>query len=258
MSKEIGSDSGNGKLTIETANVELDDVYAAAQAEVVPGPYVMFAVTDTGTGIPRADIDKVFEPFFTTKASGKGSGLGLSMVYGFVKQSGGHVTIYSEQGVGTTVKVYLPRSDPLSEGAAGITRRIDQIESPEARGETILVVEDDTDVRTLAVALLRDLGYEILEAADAESALRILGTSSRINLLFTDVILPGGINGPELAAEVRRRRPEIGVLYASGYTENAIIHQGRFDESLELLKKPYKKSHLARKIRAVLDEAKMS
>ena len=249
--------SGNGKLTIETANVELDDVYAAAQAEVVPGPYVMFAVTDTGTGIPRADIDKVFEPFFTTKASGKGSGLGLSMVYGFVKQSGGHVTIYSEQGVGTTVKVYLPRSDPLSEGAAGITRRIDQIESPEARGETILVVEDDTDVRTLAVALLRDLGYEILEAADAESALRILGTSSRINLLFTDVILPGGINGPELAAEVRRRRPEIGVLYASGYTENAIIHQGRFDESLELLKKPYKKSHLARKIRAVLDEAKM-
>ena len=247
--------SGNGKLTIETANVELDDVYAAAQAEVVPGPYVMFAVTDTGTGIPRADIDKVFEPFFTTKASGKGSGSQHGVRFRQAVRWPRHDL--QRAGGGNHGEGLLTRSH-LSEGAAGITRRIDQIESPEARGETILVIEDDTDVRTLAVALLRDLGYEILEAADAESALRILGTSSRINLLFTDVILPGGINGPELAAEVRRRRPEIGVLYASGYTENAIIHQGRFDESLELLKKPYKKSHLARKIRAVLDEAKMS
>ena len=211
-------------------------------------------MTDTGTGIPQADIDKVFDPFFTTKATGKGSGLGLSMVYGFVKQSGGHVTIYSEQGEGTTVKIYLPRS----EDAAGKSRHTDPIESPEARGETILVVEDDTDVRTLAVALLRDLGYESLEAADAQSALRMLETSSQINLLFTDVILPGGVNGLELAAQVGQRRPGIGVLYTSGYTENAIIHQGRFDEGMALLKKPYKKSHLARKIRAVLDAEKMS
>ena len=244
--------SGSGKLTIETANVKLDDAYAAAQAEVQPGQYVMIAVTDTGAGMSQEVIEKVFEPFFTTKAAGKGSGLGLSMVYGFVKQSCGHVTIYSEQGVGTTVKLYLPRS----RGPAEELHHGDRTDVPAARGERILVVEDDPDVRTLAVVLLRGLGYEILEAPDAGSALIALETSPRVHLLFTDVVLPGDMNGPDLAAEVHRRRPGIGILYTSGYTENAIIHQGRVDDGLELLNKPYSKADLARKVRDVLDKTK--
>jgi signal transduction histidine kinase len=243
--------SGSGKLTIETANVELNDDYAAAQAEVAAGQYVMIAVTDTGTGMKQDVIDKVFDPFFTTKDVGKGSGLGLSMVYGFVKQSGGYVTIYSEEGIGTTVKLYLPRFKGVGEEI----QRPETVATPEANGETILVVEDDPDVRTMTVALLKDIGYEILEASDADSALKMLATSSRINMLFTDVVLPGGMNGPKLAAEIRRQRPGIAVLYTSGYTENAIVHQGQVDEGIELLNKPFSRSDLARKIRAVLDKS---
>jgi PAS domain S-box-containing protein len=242
---------GGGKLTIETDNAGPDDDYAAAQADVAPGEYVMVAVTDTGTGMAAEVIQQVFEPFFTTKEVGVGSGLGLSMVYGFVKQSGGHVTVYSEVGVGTTVKLFLPRTEAL----AGELEHGDQIEAPEAHGETILVVEDDPDVRTLSVALLSNLGYEVMEAANGPAALSMLEKSSRVNLLFTDVVLPGGMNGPELAAEVARRRPGIGILYTSGYTEEAIIHQGGLDEGIELLPKPFRREDLAQKIRSAIDRS---
>jgi len=241
-----------GKLIIETMNVSLDDDYSAAQAEVTPGDYIMAAVTDTGTGIPRDVIDQVFDPFFTTKEIGKGSGLGLSMVYGFVKQSDGHVTVYSEEGVGTTVKLYLPRFSGKEEASLP-SNQLSEV--PTARGETILVVEDDPDVRTLSVALLSGLGFDVLEAADGPSALSILEKSSRINLLFTDVVLPGGMRGPDLAAEVTRRRPGIAVLYTSGYTENAIIHQGRVDDGIDLLNKPFRREDLAQKVRAALDKS---
>jgi PAS domain S-box-containing protein len=240
-----------GKLTIETANADLDDDYAAAQAEVTPGEYVVVSVTDTGTGMEPEVIEKVFEPFFTTKEVGKGSGLGLSMVYGFAHQSGGHVTVYSEEGVGTTVRIYLPRTEAASQKSQGL----DRVAPLKARGETILVVEDDPSVRTMSVALLSGLGYEVLEAADGPRALSMLESSSRVNLLFTDVVLPGGMNGPELAAEIARRRPGIGVLYTSGYTEDAIIHQGDLKEGIELLHKPFRPEDLARKVRSAIDKS---
>jgi CheY-like chemotaxis protein len=238
-----------GKLTIETANVRLDDDYAAAQAEVKPGQYVMLTVTDTGTGMPSEIREHVFEPFFTTKAVGDGSGLGLSMVYGFVKQSGGHVTVYSEEGEGTTIKLYLPRSTETA--AAEKKPVLDEV--PVARGETVLVVEDDPDVRTLAVALLSNLGYQIMEAATGPAALEQLGSAAQANLLLTDVVLPGGMNGRELATEVVRRVPGIQVLYMSGYTEDAIMHHGRLDADAKLLQKPFRRADLARAVRSVLD-----
>jgi len=238
-----------GKLTIETANARLDDDYAAAQADVTPGQYVMLAVTDTGTGMPPEVREHVFEPFFTTKEVGHGSGLGLSMVYGFVKQSGGHVTVYSEEGEGTTIKIYLPRSA----GAGDVERKPAMDEVPVAQGETVLVVEDDPDVRTLAVALLSKLGYQIMEAATGAAALAELGTTTRVNLLLTDVVLPGGMNGRELATEIARRVPGIQVLYMSGYTEDAIMHHGRLDADAKLLQKPFRRADLARAVRSVLD-----
>jgi PAS domain S-box-containing protein len=238
-----------GKLTIETANARLDDDYAAAQAEVTPGQYVMLAVTDTGSGMPPEVREQVFEPFFTTKDVGKGTGLGLSMVYGFVKQSDGHVTIYSEEGEGTTIKLYLPRSTEMEvaekKPATG--------EVPVARGETVLVVEDDPDLRTLAVTLLGNLGYLVMEAGTAAAALEQLRSPTRVNLLLTDVMLPGGMNGRELATEVEQRVPGIQVLYMSGYTEDAIIHHGRLDADAELLQKPFRRADLARAVRSVLD-----
>ena len=239
-----------GKLTIETGNVDLGDD-DLARADAAPGHYVMVAVTDTGAGMARHVIDHAFEPFFTTKDVGGGSGLGLSMIHGFAKQSGGHVTIYSEEGHGATVKMYLPRSHAGAEQA-----RHDEREATlRARGETILVVEDDADVRALAVALLGSLGYGIIEAADGESALAALDKASRVDLLFTDVVLPGGMNGSKLVEEARRRERCVPVIFTSGYTDNAIIHQGRLDEGVEFLKKPYRKADLAQKIRSVLDEA---
>ena len=240
-----------GKLTIETGNVNFTDEYAAGQAELEPGPYVMVAVSDTGAGMPRDVIDRVFEPFFTTKEVGSGSGLGLSMIYGFVKQSGGHVTIYSEEGHGTTVKLFLPRSYEKGDSADAAVLEME----PRARGETILVVEDEPEVRALAVALLSDLGYEVLDAANGESALAILDERPAIDLLFTDVVLPGGMSGPRLAEQVKRRRPEVEALFMSGYTDNAIIGQGPLDARVELLNKPFPKAVLARKVRAVLDKA---
>ena len=238
-----------GKLTIETSNVRLDDSYAAAQADVTPGQYVMLAVTDTGSGMAPEVRARVFEPFFTTKGAGEGTGLGLSMVYGFVKQSGGHVTIYSEQGEGTTIKLYLPRSTKPE--TAERKPVID--EAPVARGETVLVVEDDPDLRTLAVALLSNLGYQVMAAGTAAAALEQLGSTARVNLLLTDVVLPGGMNGRELAAEVGRRDPDMPVLYMSGYTEDAIMHHGRLDAGAELLQKPFRRVDLARAARKVLD-----
>ncbi len=240
---------GGGKLSIEAANAPLDDAYAAAQADVAPGEYVVLSVADSGTGMPPEVQARVFEPFYTTKETGKGSGLGLSMVYGFAKQSGGHVTIYSEEGHGTTVKIYLPRTQETDLHSVPE----DPSEVPDSRGETVLLVEDDPDVQTLAVALVASLGYEILAASDGKAALRALQESSRINLLFTDVVLPGGMNGPALAAEVQRRRPEIKVLFMSGYTEKGILHQAQLPEGSELLNKPFGKADLARKLRQVLD-----
>jgi PAS domain S-box-containing protein len=241
-----------GTLAIGASNVCLDDDYAAAQTEVEPGDYVMVAVSDTGTGMPQDVIDQVFDPFFTTKGVGRGSGLGLSMVYGFAKQSGGHVTIYSEEREGTAVKLYLPRSDK----AQGHLGQGDQEGVLKARGETVLVVEDDRDVRTLSVALLRSFGYEVLEAADGESALKLLETAPPVNLLFSDVVLPGGMSGPELAAEVRGRYPGIAVLYTSGYTDLVGTDQSAFGEDTELLQKPYRKADLARMVRQALDQAR--
>jgi len=240
-----------GKLTIETANATLDEDYAAHHEEVVPGRYVMLAVTDTGMGMPLEVVNQAFEPFFTTKEVGKGSGLGLSMVYGFAKQSGGHAKIYSEVGKGTTVRVYLPkaqadatRAEPEEVARAG----------PEARGEVILVVEDDPDLRALAVKLLTTSGYAARAAGDGPSALSLLEATPRIDLLLVDVVLPGGMNGVELAKEARTRNPDLKVVYMSGYTENAILHQGVVAEGVALIGKPFRRAELARKVRRALDE----
>ncbi len=238
-----------GKLTIETRNALLDESYAAANAEVAPGPYVVIGVSDTGVGIPAAILDKVFEPFFTTKEAGKGTGLGLSMVYGFIKQSGGHIKIYSEEGHGTTIRLYLPPADKgasLADDAPAGTAV--------TRGhETILVVEDDVMVRDFVVAQLHSLGYQTLAAANGSEALALVNSGAAFDLLFTDVIMPGGMNGRQLAEEIARRRPGVKVLYTSGYTENAIMHHGRLDPGVALLNKPYRMADLAKKVRAVLD-----
>ncbi|MAG98120.1 MAG: hypothetical protein CMM08_15690 [Rhodospirillaceae bacterium] len=235
-----------GRLTIETANVELDD-HGAGQRELEPGPYVMLAVSDSGSGIAAVQLKRVFEPFFTTKEVGRGSGLGLSMVYGFARQSGGHATIYSEVGQGTTVRLYLPRSDAaLAPEAAG--PRVTKTETYE---ETVLVVEDDDDVRDLTVALLEALGYSVLAAGDGRAALDILEGNRGVDLLLTDVILPGGMLGPELAE--RAADQGIKVLYMSGYAENAIHHQGRLDKDVTLLPKPFDMASLSQKLREVLE-----
>jgi PAS domain S-box-containing protein len=240
--------AGRGKLTIELSNAHLDDTYARTHDEVTPGQYVLLAVTDTGSGMPPDIIDKVFEPFFSTKAEGKGSGLGLSMVYGFVKQSGGHVKIYSEVGHGTTIKLYLPRALQ----AEDIEVVVDH--GPVAGGtETVLVVEDDEEVRETVVALLVDLGYRVLKAVDAASALNVIDSGVRIDMLFTDVVMPGTLKSPELARKARERLPEIAVLFTSGYTENSIVHGGKLDAGVELLSKPYTRDAMARKFRHVLN-----
>ncbi|MEH3045554.1 response regulator [Sphingomonas adhaesiva] len=238
---------GQGKLTIELANAHLDDDYARTHDEVTPGQYVMLAVTDTGSGMAPEIVDKVFEPFFSTKAEGKGSGLGLSMVYGFVKQSGGHVKIYSEPGHGTSIKLYLPRAMESEDVEVAVDT------GPITGGtETVLVVEDDDEVRATVVELLADLGYRVLKAVDAQSALNVIESGIPIDLLFTDVVMPGTLKSPELARKARERLPDIAVLFTSGYTENSIVHGGRLDPGVELLSKPYTREALARKFRHVL------
>jgi PAS domain S-box-containing protein len=238
---------GHGKLTIELGNAHLDDNYARTHAEVTPGQYIMLAVTDTGAGMAPDILEQVFEPFFSTKPEGKGTGLGLSMVYGFVKQSGGHVKIYSEPGQGTTVKLYLPRALQAEEAGEPIDT------GPVVGGsETVLIAEDDDEVRATAVELLTELGYRVLKARDAASALAIVESGVPIDLLFTDVVMPGTLKSPELARITRERHPDIAVLFTSGYTENSIVHGGRLDEGVDLLSKPYTREMLARKVRYVL------
>jgi signal transduction histidine kinase/CheY-like chemotaxis protein len=237
-----------GKLTLETKNVVLDENYAAMNSEVNPGKYVLIAVSDSGMGIPASLLDKVFEPFFTTKDIGRGSGLGLSMVYGFVKQSNGHIRIYSEEGHGTTVKLYLPQ-------AAGVADTLPAeagISEIERGDESILIVEDDALVREYVVAQISRLGYDTLAASNGAEALAIINGPERVDLLFTDVIMPGSMNGRQLAIEAQKRRPELKVLFTSGYTENAIVHHGRLDAGVLLLPKPYISSDLARLIRTAL------
>ena len=238
---------GQGKLTVEVGNVHLDHAYAMANSEVAAGQYVMLAVTDTGSGMTPEILEKVFEPFFSTKPEGKGTGLGLSMVYGFVKQSGGHVAIYSEPGHGTTVKVFLPRS------MAEEDREVDLSAGPVEGGtETVLVVEDDEEVRRTAVDLLKDLGYRVLTARDPVAGLSVIESGVPIDVLFTDVVMPGPMKSREMARRAVERLPNIAVLFTSGYTENSIVHGGRLDPGVELLSKPYSQEDLARRLRHVL------
>ena len=239
-----------GRLTIETANIYLDEAYAATHHEVTPGRYVMIAVSDTGSGMSADAVERAFEPFFTTKEPGKGTGLGLSQVFGFVKQSDGHVKIYSGPGEGTTVKVYLPRY-----GEAHAVRHEEatlQTVPAATQSEAILVVEDDADVRANSVESLRELGYRVVDASDGKSALQVIESDASIRLLFTDVGLPGGMNGRQLADEARRRRPELNVLFTTGYARSAIVHHGRLDPGVELIAKPYTYAVLARKIRDMM------
>jgi CheY-like chemotaxis protein len=244
-----------GCLTIETANSYLDDAYVRHFGDVDAGQYVVLCVTDTGTGIPKDTLDHIFEPFFTTKSSGEGSGLGLAMVHGFVKQSGGHVRIYSEEGQGTIAKIYLPRLTTAEEvSAVPAAKPIAVAPVPNAKPhETILVVEDNEGVRDYAKAVLEDLGYWVLEAGDAQEALRLVAKKPRIDLLFTDVVLPGSVNGRVLADRLREQYPGLPVLFTTGYTRNAIVHQGRLDAGVQLLNKPYTQQDLARKVRDMLD-----
>ena len=245
---------GGGRLTLETANVRLDAEYAARHAEVLPGPYAMLAVSDTGGGIEPEQMPRVFEPFFTTKATGKGTGLGLAMVYGFVKQSAGHVSIYSELGQGTTVKLYLPRASGDLAVERGQTRAGPTLAAGVVGGtETILMVEDDDAVRRYGLNQLRVFGYRVVEAVDGPSALAILEERDDVDLLFTDVVMPGGMNGRELADAARAIRRGLRVLYTSGYSENAIVHHGRLDADAQLLPKPYGRNELDRAIRAALN-----
>ncbi len=242
---------GGGKLTIETSNTHLDHGYVAQNSEVSPGQYVVICVSDTGSGMDQRTLDRVFEPFFTTKDVGRGTGLGLSMVYGFVKQSGGHVKIYSEPGEGTTVKIYLPR---LRGSFAEDVAEAEPIVPEGTREETILVCEDDDDVRAYSVEVLRELGYRVLEAHDGPSALRLLERQeSRVDLLFTDVVLPSGMMGNLLAEQARAIRPDLKVLFTTGYARNAIVHHGRLDPGVELITKPFSYAELAARIRDLLD-----
>ena len=243
-----------GKLMLETSNVVLDESYATTNPDVLPGNYVLIAVSDTGAGIPQAIRDKIFEPFFTTKGVGKGTGLGLSMVYGFIKQSGGHIKVYSEEGHGTTFKIYLPQASAQAEQIVD-TSSDSWIENGT---ETILIVEDDALVRTSVTAQIQSLGYQTLSAANAVEALKIVDGGARFDLLFTDVIMPGKMNGRQLAEEIAKRRSPLKVLFTSGYTENAIIHHGRLDPGVLLLPKPLRKSELARMLRRALDDTDAS
>ena len=239
-----------GKLTIEAANVFLDESYTR-EAEIASGQYVGIFVSDTGTGMTAETIAKAFEPFFTTKEPGLGTGLGLSQVYGFIKQSGGHIKIYSEVGAGTTVKLYLPRYIDAKAAKAPVAPAP---AVPTGRGETILVVEDDADVRAFAIETLQELGYRVLAAIDGASGLRLIDAHREIVVLFTDVGLPGGMNGRQLADEAKRRHSGLKVLFTSGYARNAIVHHGRLDPGVELVPKPFTHATLGTHLRRLLDE----
>jgi CheY-like chemotaxis protein len=241
-----------GKLTIETANCHLDERYVASETDLKPGQYVGLFVTDTGFGMSEAVRAQAFEPFFTTKEIGHGTGLGLSQVYGFIKQSGGHVKIYSELAEGTTVKLYLPRHWPSEADAAEASPR----PRPLPRGhhdEIVLVVEDDPEVLVITTALVAGLGYSVHSSAGGPEALRLLEVHPEIRLLFTDVGLPRGMNGRQLADEARRRYPHLKVLFTTGYARNAIVHHGRLDPGVDVIFKPFTRSDLAARLRRVFD-----
>ena len=235
-----------GKLLLETANVVLDEAYAAANPDTQAGPYVMLAISDTGTGMTAEVRERVFEPFFTTKEVGQGSGLGLSMVYGFVKQSGGHIRIYSEEGHGTTIRLYLPPARGAVEAIKA------DGEAVSGGSEVILVVEDDPMVRTFVINQLTGLGYKTIAASDGSAAMAIVERGEPFDLLFTDVVMPGGLSGRNLADAIAKLRPGMKVLYTSGYTDNAVVHHGRLDEGVLLLTKPYRKPQLAKMVRQAL------
>ena len=241
---------GGGRLTIETQNAFVDDAYAREYA-IKAGQYVMIAVADTGAGMAPEVIAKAFDPFFTTKGAGKGTGLGLSQVYGFVRQSGGHVKIYSELGVGTSVKIYLPRLY----GEAAATEQAKRLATIHRglRSEVVLVVEDEERVRALSVEALRELGYSVVEASGPRQALRMLDDGQEVALLFTDVVMPD-MSGRQLADRARGKRPNLKVLYTTGYTRNAIVHNGVLDPGANLLTKPFSIEELAAKVRKILDE----
>ncbi len=237
---------GGGRLTIELANKVLDDDYARSHAEVTAGDYAMLAVSDTGHGMSPEVAARVFEPFYTTKEDGKGTGLGLAMVFGFVKQSGGHVKVYSEPGQGTTVRLYLPRASGAP--AISMQRAAEPLDLPRGSA-TVLVVEDEPGVREIATSILADLGYRVLEAADGEEALHVFGAhAADVDLLLTDVVLPGALRGREVAERITAIRPEVRVLFMSGYTENSIVHNGRLDDGIRFIGKPFKRDQLARKV----------
>jgi signal transduction histidine kinase/DNA-binding response OmpR family regulator len=246
-----------GKLIIETTNVELDPGYAAINPDVKPGRYVLIAVTDSGSGMTTELLKRAFEPFFTTKTDGRGTGLGLSQVYGFVKQSGGHVKLYSEPQIGTTAKMFFPK---VLDGHASAQQRTSESRTnsiPRSlKGETILVVEDDEDVRDYTVGTLRELGYIVFEATDARSALDVIGREANIELLFTDVGLPGGIDGRALAEQAQRMRACLKVLMTTAYAGGVLVHEGRLDPEVELLRKPFTSATLATRVRELLDREK--
>ena len=237
-----------GKLTIETQNVRFDEAYTLKHPDVTPGPYTMIAISDTGTGMPPEVIKRVFDPFFTTKPAGKGTGLGMSMAYGFIKQCGGHIYVYSEQGHGTVFRIYLPKV--LTEEDIELVSGSDLMPSGQ---ETVLVAEDDEDVRAVAVSMLEKLGYMTLQAQNGRVALELLKKEHKnIDIVFTDIVMPGGMNGIELVKQMREYYPNVKVLYTSGYTENAIPDY-QLCAGEELISKPYRKETLAVKIRKVLD-----
>ena len=244
-----------GRITIETANASLDEAYCRQFGDVAPGQYVLLSVTDTGTGIAPENLSKVFEPFFTTKSAQTRTGLGLAMIYGFVKQSRGHIRLYSEVGHGTTAKIYLPRMIGVwrTESAPAAAPEASARIPAASPGEVVLMVEDDEDVLHSTLGLLRELGYSVLAARNGPEALALLKGGERIDILFTDVVLPLGMNGRTLSLEAAALRPALPVLFTTGYARNAIIHNGQLDPDVQFLAKPYTQRELAQKLRAVLD-----
>jgi CheY-like chemotaxis protein len=242
---------GGGKLLISAHNTELDEGYATTQSEVRPGSYALILVTDTGPGIPPAILDQVFEPFFTTKDVGEGSGLGLSMVYGFAKQSEGHVTIKSRPGLGTSVKLYLPCTErrPMP-----VEAKPDET-CPSGKGELILVLEDDAELRAMTRTMLTNLGYRILVAADAAEGEKCLADGEQVDLLLSDVVLPGRTSGPQFAASARSRQPDLKVLFMSGYADDELQGGRHLAPSGELIIKPFRKQEIAQRLRAALERS---
>lgn len=240
-----------GAMMVETAKATIDDSYVAQEVGVVPGEYMRISVSDTGTGMPEAIKNRAFEPFFTTKPQGQGTGLGLSMLYGFARQSGGHATIYSEEGQGTTISIYLPRKIADGPGRADAD---EAVSDPPVRGngQLVLVAEDNASVRRLSVTRIEALGYRTLEAKNADEALKILRTTADVEILFTDIVMPGSMTGYELAQKTRRLCPHVKTLLTTAYAGRLLDTNGELQEGFQLLRKPYRQEELAAKLKALL------